>query len=275
MELLGVALGRYVDQRMTQRSPVGGNWRAAYSGENLDADASTLISVILDNWPQVFRDDLRAIGRSLLSEARTWRNDWAHNRAFSDPDTDRALDTVERLLRLIDAPEAAEVGASKAKMPPTMGEREHRDSIPQSPTRIKEPTGPVRPHHLSTPRGPAQQAIQSSISPGTRLLTPGRSRPFSVGSIDEKGIVLLFGEQETPTRFKWECLEGAVEFLKGSGWVEIGTRFDASARSGTLDSYLKTCVRGRATAGWVASLFASAGLVEIDGGRPLRVRSLG
>ena len=217
MELLGVALGQYVDRRMTQRSPVGGNWKAVYAGENVDSDASTLISVILDNWPDIFRNDLRAIGRSLLSEARSWRNDWAHNRTFSDPDTDRALDTVERLLKLIDAPEAAEVGASKAKMPRTQDEADDNRAIPQSPTRIEKPGGPVKPHHLSKDRGPAQQAIRSSISTGNRLLTPGRSKPFSVGRVDERGVVLLFGETETPTPFTWECLEGIESFLRGQG----------------------------------------------------------
>ena len=105
MELLGVAFCEI--RRPTHDTTLSGQWqrKAVYAGENVDSDASTLFDVILDNWPHVFRDDLRAIGRSLLSEARSWRNDWAHNRTFSDPDADRALDTVERLLKLVDAPE--------------------------------------------------------------------------------------------------------------------------------------------------------------------------
>src|SRR6202042_513760 len=60
------------------------------------------------------------------SEARIWRNDWSHNRHISDPDTDRALDTVERLLNFIDAPGATEVGVSRAEMRRSQAEVELR-----------------------------------------------------------------------------------------------------------------------------------------------------
>jgi hypothetical protein len=122
-------------------------------------------------------------------------------------------------------------------------------------------------------RGPGQQAIQASIRTGARLSTPGRGSPFSVARIDDKGIVLLFGAKETPTPLTWHCLEGAIDFLRNKGWVEIGTLYDTSARPGTLDSYLKGCMK-RATAGWVAALFEAAGLVQIDRSRPARVRLL-
>ena len=113
IELLGVGLGPYVDRRMTRHSTVGGNWKAAYAGKNVDSDdsdASALISAILDNWQYVFREHLRNKGRSWLGEAKDCQNNWAHNVNFSDPETERALNTVELLLNLIDAPEAAEVG---------------------------------------------------------------------------------------------------------------------------------------------------------------------
>jgi hypothetical protein len=96
---------------MTRRS-AGSNWKDAYPTDNLDSDASALIGVILDNWQNTFKEELRGIGRSLLGEARNWRNQWAHSVTFSDADTHRALDTVQRLLTLIDAPEATEVGRS-------------------------------------------------------------------------------------------------------------------------------------------------------------------
>jgi hypothetical protein len=148
MDLLGVALGRYVGRRMTQRSPVGvgGNWKAAYAGQNVDSDASALIRVILENWPHVFRDDLKGNGRSWLGETQTCRNDWAHNRTFSDSETYRALDTVELFLKLIDAPEAAEVAALKVRW----DESEEQRSTPRSPTRTQEPSTP------GTSRGPSE-----------------------------------------------------------------------------------------------------------------------
>jgi hypothetical protein len=62
-----------------------------------------------------------------------------------------------------------------------------------------------------------------------------------------------------------------VPFLGGKGWVEIGSRYEVGGKVGTLDGYLKRCVK-RATAGWVAALLEAAGLVEVVRSRPAKVR---
>src|SRR5258708_4578036 len=113
LELLGPALGLYVDRRMTKRSPMGGNWKAAYPNDNLVSDTSALSGVVYDHWDVVFKAELRGTGRGLVNEVRDWRNRWAHDQPIPHDDAYRALDSIERLLALIDAPEAAEVGASK------------------------------------------------------------------------------------------------------------------------------------------------------------------
>jgi hypothetical protein len=92
-----------------------------------------------------------------------------------------------------------------------------------------------------------------------------------VASVDDRGVVLLFGARETPTRFSWTCLEGAVDFLRGYGWVPIGGVYDTGSTSGTLDSYLKGFTK-RVTAGWVAAPFEAAGLAQLDRRPPSRVR---
>jgi hypothetical protein len=92
-----------------------------------------------------------------------------------------------------------------------------------------------------------------------------------VARVDDRGIVLLLGEQEAWTPLSWECLEGIPLFLAGRDWVEIGTRFETRPDLSTLDGYLKRCLK-RATAGWVAAVLERAGVVEIDRGRPARVR---
>jgi hypothetical protein len=120
-------------------------------------------------------------------------------------------------------------------------------------------------------RRPARRAIQGSIISGTRLTTPARGAPFTVAKVDDRGVVLLFGAKETPTPFSWSSLEGAVEFLRGKGWVTIGGVYDTGSTPGTLDSYLKGYMK-RATAGWVAALFEAAGLVQLDRRPPSRVR---
>lgn len=50
-----------------------------------------------------FTDSLGRTGERLASELREVRNAWAHNGSFTDDDTYRALDTGERLLRIVGA----------------------------------------------------------------------------------------------------------------------------------------------------------------------------
>jgi predicted AAA+ superfamily ATPase len=51
-----------------------------------------------------------------VSEIRTWRNQWAHQEPFSGDDAYRALDSAERLLSAVSAPEAFEVGRLKMEL---------------------------------------------------------------------------------------------------------------------------------------------------------------
>lgn len=55
-----------------------------------------------------FNAPLGRTGESFASELRDARNNWAHNGSFSDDDAYRVLDTGERLLRLIHAPDEAD-----------------------------------------------------------------------------------------------------------------------------------------------------------------------
>lgn len=50
-----------------------------------------------------FKDAFGRAGETFANELREIRNSWAHNRTFSDDDAYRALDTGERLLKLIGA----------------------------------------------------------------------------------------------------------------------------------------------------------------------------
>jgi hypothetical protein len=79
-----------------------------YRGQGLDSngngkvirwDAHTLLTVMWDQWNQVFRNCLGPAERSLVSELREYRNRWAHQTQFNFEDTYRILDNVERLLK--------------------------------------------------------------------------------------------------------------------------------------------------------------------------------
>ncbi|MBB6333589.1 DUF499 domain-containing protein [Schaalia hyovaginalis] len=55
-----------------------------------------------------FKDILSRPQQSFASELRETRNLWAHGEAFNSEDTARALDTIERLLRAVDANDSAD-----------------------------------------------------------------------------------------------------------------------------------------------------------------------
>ncbi len=76
-------------------------------------DVAALLRLVWEAWNSVFDRTLGRAERSLVAELREWRNKWAHQEAFSSDDTDRALDSAERLLMAISAREAEEVRSLK------------------------------------------------------------------------------------------------------------------------------------------------------------------
>jgi hypothetical protein len=117
-----------------------------------------------------------------------------------------------------------------------------------------------------------ESAIRESTIPGQLLLTPSRSKPFTVDRIDNEGVVLLLGRKEAATRLTWACLEGTVPFIRSHGGaVPIGGRHDVEGNPGTLDEWLKGCIN-RTTAGWVAVVLETAGIVDVVGTTPQSVR---
>ncbi|CAG0932494.1 MAG: ATP-binding protein [Rhodocyclaceae bacterium] len=79
-------------------------------------DAAALLKLMWETWNEVFRKTLGFSERSLVSETRDWRNKWAHQETFSSDDTDRALDSVERLLTAVSAGQADEVRRMKLEL---------------------------------------------------------------------------------------------------------------------------------------------------------------
>lgn len=77
-------------------------------------DVAPLLRLMWDAWNDVFRKILGQGERSLVSELREVRKKWAHQEPFSGDDADRALDSTERLLTAVSAPQAE--GVRKLKM---------------------------------------------------------------------------------------------------------------------------------------------------------------
>lgn len=82
----------------------------------LREDVSALLIVMSDQWNNIFKKILGHAERSLVSELRNTRNQWAHQSTFSTDDAYRCLDSVTRLLTAISAPEAEEVETQKQEL---------------------------------------------------------------------------------------------------------------------------------------------------------------
>jgi predicted AAA+ superfamily ATPase len=78
-------------------------------------------------WHDVFRRTLGHAERSHISELRDVRNNWAHQQPFSSDDADRALDTAERLLAAVSAPQADEVRKIKLELRRTVFDEQVRN----------------------------------------------------------------------------------------------------------------------------------------------------
>jgi predicted AAA+ superfamily ATPase len=90
----------------TLQQPLKGNAKTG-----LDWDNHALLRIVWDLWNAVFQDVLSQSHRTMVSELRTVRNEWAHDKAFSYDATYRALNTMRLLLDAVSAPDQArEVG---------------------------------------------------------------------------------------------------------------------------------------------------------------------
>lgn len=125
LELLKEGLGPFVqrefesvyqDQAHNQATQIlGEDWMLANKSIE-ELDAAALLKLMWDAWNDVFRKTLGFAERTLVSELRDVRNKWAHQETFSSDDTDRALDSAERMLTAVSAPQAEEVRKMKMEL---------------------------------------------------------------------------------------------------------------------------------------------------------------
>jgi len=81
--------------------------------ETLREDVSALLIVISRLWDKAFKKVLSHTERALVSELIEVRNQWAHGTNFSTEDTYRALDSMNRLLVAVGAPEAEAIAQQR------------------------------------------------------------------------------------------------------------------------------------------------------------------
>ena len=125
LELLREGLGPYVKREMESFFGPSAEAEVARlladvpgsAGRSIhQLDVAAMLKVMVKSWDVVFRRSLGAAERSLVVELREWRNRWAHQETFSSEDTDRVLDSAERLLSAIAAPQAEEVRRLKQEL---------------------------------------------------------------------------------------------------------------------------------------------------------------
>lgn len=71
-------------------------------------DAQNTLKLMWSRYNEVFQPKLGFSGRSYVSELMSARNDWAHQKAFSNDDAYRVADTAARLLKEVSAGEQAQ-----------------------------------------------------------------------------------------------------------------------------------------------------------------------
>jgi hypothetical protein len=116
MGYLAVGLGPFVNGRMAAAFPAGKDWAERLAARSPSrpgaghryslADPRFLLRVITEEW-RVFKDSLSRVEQGFAAELRDVGNKWAHGDQFSDDDTYRTLDTMERLLAAVGAAEQA------------------------------------------------------------------------------------------------------------------------------------------------------------------------
>lgn len=121
LELVQTGLKPFVEREM--KSEYKQQWlkQAGYTLRDFDPDdphfdAHALLVLMSEQWRDVFSKTLGHAERSLVSELRNARNEWAHQKQFSTDDTYRALDSATRLLTAVSSPEAQPVEQMKQEL---------------------------------------------------------------------------------------------------------------------------------------------------------------
>jgi hypothetical protein len=124
-ELLAPALDAFIAGSVGAQLSDGASWtslvalkdkKKGVDGKEYDRlDPQVQLRMLTENIPHTlkagwypFDDAIGRVGQGYAKELREARNEWAHNKSFTDDDAYRCLDTSERLLVAIGAPAVAD-----------------------------------------------------------------------------------------------------------------------------------------------------------------------
>lgn len=110
LALLAEGLAPFVDRECGLVYGMAWTESVPGDGPRSKTDVQFLLRTMTTTWREVFSRTLGRMERNYVSELIDARNRWAHQEQISSDDASRALDTAERLLKSVSAPEeAAEV----------------------------------------------------------------------------------------------------------------------------------------------------------------------
>jgi hypothetical protein len=126
LEMMNTGLQPYVEREL-RAVPGGKGIEEAQAGLRRDHiktnlgkepkwDTQALLSVVWNQWNDVFSKTLGRTEKTIVSELREVRNKWAHQEPFTTDDTYRALDSISRLLTAISAEESEEIEKQKQEV---------------------------------------------------------------------------------------------------------------------------------------------------------------
>ena len=119
-----------------------------------------------DAWNDVFRKTLGQAERTLVSELRDVRNNWAHQEPFSSDDAYRALDSAARLLTAVSAPQADEVEKMKMELLRVRFDEQVADEKRKTAGTADREPGDGQPQAVARGRHPAQGRGQRPLPAG-------------------------------------------------------------------------------------------------------------
>lgn len=159
LDLLRHGLAPFIAQELAATPDIKDKWRDVLVemsqhpeetekaiAHNEALDVHLLLNVMWKKWNEVFRRTLGHAERSLVSELMEFRNRWAHQEQFSTDDAYRCLDSTERLLTSVSAPEAEKVSNDKMRLMRERFQQELRDERKkQLPGLEGEPVASLKP----------------------------------------------------------------------------------------------------------------------------------
>ena len=221
-------------------------------------DVAALLKLMWETWNEVFRKILGPAERGFVGELRGYRNRWAHQEPFSSDDAYRVIDTANRLLTAISAPQAAEVEKLKMELlrvrfdEQARGERRKQASLPIESAAIGtlKPWREVATPHQDVASGRYQQAefaadLWQAYRHDHPELQAGPDRSSDSGPgfeirTDEYSDPMEFFRRTYLTESLKGMLIGAVRRLGGRGGdpvVQLQTNFGGGKTHSMLALY--------------------------------------